>query len=163
MGLRRLLAALTLVAAIPPGDLAAEPLVIIVSSAWNEAQAIELGDLRSIYLGRRSRLFGERVRRVDLPPGSPARAGFSRSVLRRPEAELDRYWIEQALAGGPLPPRQLASPDEVIAAVRSHVGTIGYLRASDLDGARGVRAIPVIVHGVAKSAADPGYPVQTRE
>lgn len=164
MGLRPTLAAFALLVAIPPGPLRGEPLVIVVSSAWEEAKAIELRDLRAVYLGRRTRLFGARVRRIDLPAGSAARAGFSVSVLLRPEAALERYWIEQALAGGPLPPRQVNTPEEVMAAVRGRIGTIGYLPESALQGRHeGVRALPVIVGGVARVASDPGYPVREQD
>jgi hypothetical protein len=141
-----------------------EPLAIIVSSEWRGAHAIELSDLRSVYLGRRSRLFGERVRRIDLPPGSPARAGFCASVLGRDEADLERYWIEQALSGGALPPRQLPGSRDVIATVRARRGVIGYVRASDLaDASDGVRAIAIVVDGNATKTGDPDYPAQTRE
>lgn len=164
MRLRSLgVAALTAVAAALPAALAAEPLVIVVSSDWERAVAIELADLRAVYLGRRTQLFGVRVRRIDLPPGSHSRAGFSQSVLGRPEEELERYWVEQALTGGALPPRQVAAPEDVIAEVKSRIGVIGYLPASDLAGQSkaGIRAVPILVEGVAKRAADVGYPAHT--
>lgn len=158
------LAALSLVAATPPAAGRAEPLAIIVSSAWEGADVIELRDLRALYLGRRSSLFGERVRRIDLPPGSAARAGFSETVLGRPEAELERYWIEQALSGGALPPRQVLGAQEMVAAVRARPGTIGYVPARELAYAGdGVRAVAILVDGVVTKTGDPGYPAQTHE
>jgi hypothetical protein len=158
-------AALSLVAAAPSAPGRAEPLAIIVSSAWEDAHAIDLRDLRALYLGRRSSLFGERVHRIDLPPGSAARVGFSETVLGRTEADLERYWIEQALAGGALPPRQLQAPRDVVAAVRARPGTIGYLPVSELSGhpRDGVRVIAIAVDGVARHAGDPEYPARTSE
>lgn len=161
---RAVLAAMVLAAQLEASVSRAEPLAVIASARWDEAAAIELRDLRAIYLGSRTRLFGERVRRIDLPPGSASRGGFSRSVLGRREEDLERYWIEQALSGGALPPRQVASPDEVIAAVRERVGTLGYVPLSALDGraADGVRVLPVVVEGVPLPPDAPGYPAQSR-
>lgn len=143
---------------------AAEPLVILASSEWKEVESISLRDLRSVYLGRRTRLGGARIRRIDLPPGSAARAGFSESVLARPEPELERYWIEQALSGGAIPPRQVTTPREVVRAVR-RVGTLGYVpqgSLADLD-LEGVRMLPIVVDGRTLAAGDPGYPARSRD
>jgi hypothetical protein len=153
----------TLVLALGAPESRSEPLAVIVSSRWERAKAIDLRDLREVYLGSRTFLFGERVHRIDLPPGSAARAGFSRSVLQRSEDQLERYWIEQALSGGALPPRQVSTPDDVIVAVRERVGTLGYVPASALEGRdlAGVRTIPLIVQGERLFAGDPGYPVRS--
>jgi hypothetical protein len=165
MGLRllgiALLAVLTSVASVPTR---AEPLAIVVSSDW-DTPAVDLSQLRAVYLGRRTELFGRRVKRIDLPSGSPSRAGFSRSVLGRREAALERYWIEQALAGGPLPPRQVSSVDDAIAAVQGHVGVIAYVPVSELAlrHPEGIRAIPVIVDGVPRRPEDAAYPLHTRD
>jgi hypothetical protein len=144
---------------------ACEPLVVVVSDDWERASAIELRDLRAVYLGSRTRLFGRRVYRVDLPSGGASREGFSRSVLGRPEAELERYWIEQALSGGALPPRQLATPEEVIATVAGRVGTHGYVPVSalELPEAEGVRSLRVIVDGVGLPPSHADYPARSRD
>jgi hypothetical protein len=157
------LAALALALGLP-WPVAAEPLAVIVSGGWEEVSAIELRDLRAIYLGDRTRLHGRRVRRIDLPSGSAAREGFSRSVLGRPESELERYWIEQALSGGALPPRQLATPEEVIATVAGRVGTLGYVPVSalELPEAEGVRSLRVIVDGVGLPPSHADYPARSR-
>ncbi|MGH0032472.1 MAG: hypothetical protein ACQGVC_21990 [Myxococcota bacterium] len=150
-------------AALPALAAGAEPLAIVVSSRWQGADAIELRDLREVYLGRRTRLFGASVRRIDLAPGSAARAGFSRSVLGRSEQDLERYWIEQALSGGALPPREVATPPDAVAAAEARVGTIAYLPASSLArlDADGVRILPILVDGVATRPGAPGYPART--
>jgi hypothetical protein len=159
------LAALWLIAAARPAPAPAEPLVIIVSAAWEDMRAIELSDLRAVYLGRRSSLSGLRVRRIDLPPGSAARAGFCESVLGREEAELERYWIEQALSGGALPPRQVLGASDVVSAVRGRPGTIGYVEVSELARLPrdGIRPIAILVNGEARTTGDPEYPAHTRD
>ena len=151
-----------------PAEAAAEAgapsrrIAILVSERWAALEAIELPVLAQLWLGRRTRLDGRRIECFDLPAGSPVRRGFVASVLRRSDRELERYWIEQALSGGPLPPRELASPEEVVRAVARRRGSIGYL---DWDAfvalrPRGVRVLPVRVAGEALLPPSDAYPIR---
>jgi hypothetical protein len=139
--------------------------VIFVSERWKSPESIELPVLGQLWLGRRTRLDGRRVECLDLPAGSAVRAGFTQSVLRRSERELERYWIEQALAGGPLPPRELGSAEEVVRRVAARRGAIGYLDWEDYLTLRpqGVRVLPVQVAEEAVFPPGAAYPVRWRE
>jgi ABC-type phosphate transport system substrate-binding protein len=138
-----------------------EPVAVIVADDWEGFEAIDLASLRSLYLGRRTRWEGRRVRCFGLPPGSPSRSAFSNAVLGRSEEDLDRFWIEQALLGGALPPREVASPAEMIRAVRSTPGAIGYLPLESLRAAEaaGVRMLAIATDGAALAPPAPGYPI----
>jgi hypothetical protein len=141
-----------------------EPIVLIVAAAWSGADAIDLPSLRRIYLDRQTNVGGERVRALHRTSGSPIRAGFSRSALGHSEAHLERYWIEQALLGGGLPPREVASADSLLRHVRAQPGTIGYLARSELAGLdlAGVRVLGLQTEDGVLRAGDPEYPLRFR-
>jgi hypothetical protein len=139
--------------------------VIVVSERWQGLDAIEVPVLGQLWLGRRTRLAGRRVECFDLPAGSPVRRGFSQSVLRRSERELERHWIEQALSGGPPPPREAASAREVVERVAARRGAIGYLDWDEFVELRprGVRVVPVRVAGEPLFPNAAAYPVRWSE
>lgn len=162
----RKLALCILLAAVAAGSVPQrEPIAVIVADDWNDWREIELVSLRALYLGRRTRWEGRRVRCFGLPPGHPARAAFSDTVLGRSEEELDRFWIEQALLGGALPPREVATPAEMLRAVRATHGAIGYLPLGSLRAAdaAGLRVIAITSDGVARLPEAPGYPIAMPE
>lgn len=142
--------------AVRPG-----PVAVIVAADWDGLEAIDLAELRALYLGRRTRWEGRRVHPFGLPPGHPARAAFSRDVLGRSEEALDRFWIEQALLGGALPPREAATPAEMVRAVRTTPGAIGYLPLAGLaaSGSDGVRVLGIRASDALHRPGDAGYPI----
>lgn len=141
-----------------------EPIVLIVSAEWAGPDAIDLPTLQRVYLDRQTHVAGTRTRALHLPAGSPIRAAFSRTALGRSEASLERYWIQQALLGGGLPPREVASAAAVLRRVRSEPGTIGYVALSQLKhlDATGIRTLPLTVDGRTLQAGEPGYPLRFR-
>ena len=76
--------------------------------------------LRQLFLGRRTSLQGARIHCFEPAPGTPLRRAFARIVLERSERDLERYWLEQALSGGPPPPREIASDAELVRKRRPH-------------------------------------------
>ena len=86
-------------------------MVVLVSESWTSLESLSIPTLRQLYLGRRSRIAGKPVDLFDLRSGDAVRKGFGRSVLRMSGRELRRYWVEQALTGGALPPREVRQWD----------------------------------------------------
>jgi hypothetical protein len=165
MRLRSLATSLVLAAALagraePP----LEPIVLIVSAEWPGPDAIDLPTLRRVYLDRQGQVGGARARALHMPSGSPIRESFSHTVLRRSGARLERYWIEQALLGEGLPPRELASADAVLRRVRAAPDTIGYVAGGDLERLRpeGVRILAIASDGRALLPGDEAYPLHFR-
>jgi len=149
---RRALAAIaTLWLALPAGaeseHEAPSALVVIVSEAWTGPDSLDRVTLRRLYLGQRTELGGKRIHPLHLPLGSPEREFFSRSLLGRTAAELEGYWIEQALQGGALPPREVEDVEALFRALRADPRAIGYARRSDAStgGSDGIRVIEPVI------------------
>jgi hypothetical protein len=138
--------------------------VVIANAKLAELQELTLPLLRQLYLGRRTRVEGRRIHWFELPPGNPAHRSFTRLALERSERELERYWLEQALAGGPLPPREIANAEELVRRVATREGAVAYLGWETLRRLpqTGVKVIPLRVGEQRLLPDDPGYPLRGR-
>lgn len=111
----------------PDPALAAEPIVVIANAELDGLDEATVPMLRQLFLGRRSSVAGRHVHCFEPAPGTPLRRAFARLVLERSERELERYWLEQALSGGPPPPREIASEAELVQKVAGRRGALAYL------------------------------------
>ena len=158
--LQRVGAALLLLA--PAVARADEPIAVIAAVEWSAVREISLTDLRRIYLGRITRLGPIRVDRFHLGSGSTVRQAFSRAVLGKSELEMQDYWIEQALTGGQVPPREFRTPAEIVEAVTRRPGGLGYVPLRSLGPAENsrVRILTLVERGQRMGPRDVGYPIQ---
>jgi hypothetical protein len=142
-------------------DAADEPLAVIVSSAW-AIEELTLSSLERLYLGRTTRVEDTRVVCFDLRSGSMAREAWSVAVLGKTELEIADYWIQQALTGGRLPPREVPSPDAMMNAVAARPGAIGYVPWSAIAGARrdDLRVLRIVDRGRRSLPTDADYPIR---
>lgn len=165
MGRRSLATSLLLAVALASGaEPRLESIVLVVSAEWPGPDEIDLPTLRRVYLDRQTHISGARIRALHLPSGSPIREAFSRIVLGRSNRRLERYWIEQALIGGGLPPREVASTAAVLDRVRATPDAIGYAAGSGLEGleTQGVRILALGSGGPSLRPDDPKYPLRFR-
>jgi hypothetical protein len=142
-----------------------DAVVVIANAELEEIEELSLPLLRQLYLGRRTRVDGRRVHWFELPPGSPAHRSFARLALEYSEPDLERYWLEQALSGGPLPPREIGSPGELLRRVATRQGALAYLEWETLQSLprTGVKVIPLRVGERRLLPDDPAYPLRSRE
>ncbi|HKJ23610.1 MAG TPA: hypothetical protein VKB65_02220 [Myxococcota bacterium] len=140
---------------------AAEDLAVVAHADSPGLDALSLPVLRQLYLGRRTRIAGQRVRCLDLPAGSAPRESFTRIVLGLGGRALDRYWLRQALSGGPPPPREIGTAAELIARVAREPGSLGYVPWAELAAGAppGVRVVGLEVRGRTLRPGQPGYPL----
>jgi hypothetical protein len=126
----------------PPATANADNLAIIVNQA-NTVDDITLKELRTVFLGERSHWpNGRRITLVMMDPGVAERKAVLRDICRMNETEFSRHFLQGLFTGEVfVSPKTLSSP------------TIGYVRASDVDGT--VKVIRVNGHGV----DDPEYPL----
>jgi hypothetical protein len=139
-----------------------DAIVVIANAELAEIEELSLPLLRQLYLGRRTAVEGRRIHWFELPPGSPTHRAFALLALERSERELERYWLEQALAGGPLPPREIGSAGELVRRVATRQGALAYLGWETLRGLprTGVKVIPLRVGERRLLPDDPGYPLR---
>jgi hypothetical protein len=119
---------MALLISLPPGLAhASEAIVVIAHAEFAELEEVSLPMLRQLFLARRSTVAGRRVYCFEPAPATRLRRAFARLVLASHERELERYWLEQALSGGPPPPREIGSEAELVRRVAILPGAIGYL------------------------------------
>jgi ABC-type phosphate transport system substrate-binding protein len=142
--------------------LAADAIVVIANADFAELDEATVPMLRQLFLGRRSRVSGSRVHCFEPAPGTPLRRAFARIVLAQSERDVERYWLEQALSGGPPPPREVGSDAELVQRVAQRRGALGYLgwEAFSRLPRNGVKVIRVRDGDRLLGPEDRGYPLR---
>lgn len=124
-----LVAACVCYAAGEPADLA------VVANKANPADGVELGELRQMILGDKTKWHdGQAVIAVQTPPNSPERELTMKTVYRMSEPALKRYYMLAAFNGKEVVmPRDAASAGALKKFVASNPGAVGCILASDVD------------------------------
>lgn len=100
----------------------------VVVNRSNGVTSLTRAELSAIMMKRtRSWSDGEEVVPVDQQAQSAVRESFSKAIHGKSTAYVVRYWQRLIFAGRAIPPRELASDDEVIAFVKANKGAIGYV------------------------------------
>lgn len=130
LALLSLLGAAFTLAAGPPAR--AEPATafrVIVNQA-NPATRLDKHFVADAFLKKRTRWDDDRaIQPVDLGERSGTRGAFSRDILGRDVVSVRRYWAQLVFSGRGVPPRELATENDVIKFVATHSGAIGYVTA----------------------------------
>ncbi|HEX8777361.1 MAG TPA: hypothetical protein VF738_04520 [Rhodanobacter sp.] len=124
---RRLLLVLAGLIAAGHGAAATPPRIAVITGGSAPRLELSRETLRNIYL---KKIFvdgeGRRLIPVNLPPDSPLREAFTRSLIRMPDSRLQDYWNRQYFQGVS-PPYVLASQQAVVRFVATTPGAIGYV------------------------------------
>ena len=140
----------------PAAQASVEQNLAIIVNQTNTIDDITLKELRTVFLGERSHWpNGRRITLVMMDPGVPERKAVLRDICRMNETEFSRHFLQGLFTGEVfVSPKTLSSPTGVRKFVFNVPGAIGYVRASDVDGA--VKVIRINGHGV----DDPEYPLR---
>jgi hypothetical protein len=157
-----LLASAVFFLALPPDLAAADAIVVIANAELAEVEETSVPMLRQLFLVRRSTIAGSRIHCFEPAPATALRRAFARLVLERSEREVERYWLEQVLSGGPPPPREIGSDAELLRNVALHRGAIGYLgwEAFSKLPHPGVKVIRLRERDRLLGPEDPDYPLR---
>ena len=124
---RHLLLALAGLLAAGRAAAATPPRIAVITGGTAPRLVLSRETLRNIYL---KKIFvdddGHRLIPVNLPPESPLREAFTRTLIRMPDNRLQDYWNRQYFQGVS-PPYVLGSQQAVVRFVASTPGAIGYV------------------------------------
>lgn len=121
-------------AAFPMAAQAQTALVVVVNKAV-PVDKLDAGQATQIFLKQiLTWPDGARIQPIDLTEANPLRAEFYSRVTGRSPGQLRAYWARQAFTGMGLPPREVATPEEVSKLVQSTPGAIGYVDRKNAEG-----------------------------
>lgn len=127
---------MVLICLLPGGNKAhAEPINIIVHPNQSSVKLSSQG-LWAIYgMKNRSWPDGSRIKVFSLPSKHPLHRHFAIQALKTYPYQLDRVWQRLTFSGTGKAPTLVASEQEMIDAVSSTPGAIGYINATTNKGA----------------------------
>lgn len=131
-GCLRLPAIFALLALLLASPAAAD--LVVVVNAGSGVERLSHNEVINIFLGRyRQFPSGLAARPIDQPVDHPLKAQFYRKLVNKDLAEINAYWARLIFSGKTSPPRQAASPGEVVALLTHSRGAIGYLDRDMVD------------------------------
>jgi|SRR5882724_10154283 len=106
--------------------------VVIVNKA--NTASVDKDIVAKIYTGN-MKLWGDgtAIVALDLPENDPIRANFCNEIIGKTIGNLKALWAQLVFSGKALPPKQMASDDEVKKFVSANKGGIGYIKQSGVD------------------------------
>jgi ABC-type phosphate transport system substrate-binding protein len=117
--------------------------VVAVVSAKSAVSALSKTELRDIFLGKVSRFpDGTIATPVDLTEGSLERDEFYQKLVGKSPAQIKAYWSKLIFTGRGLPPKTVASTQEMKKHLADSPAAIGYLERSAIDGSLKVAGAP---------------------
>lgn len=87
--------------------------------------------IQKIFMGKVIEVGGLYITAINLKP-SPLREHFLQAFLKQDDDKYTAYWMVRRYIGKGLPPRELASPAEVVTFIQATPGAIGYIDERDL-------------------------------
>ena len=107
-------------------------LVLIIAGSTGISD-MPSGVVRSAFFGRRTEHRGVRLIPFNLPLGSPARERLDRALLGLEPADVGRFWIDQRVRDGRIPPRTAPSVGLAVRVVGQLPGAIACVPATAVD------------------------------
>ena len=106
--------------------------VIIVNKANNNP--IDKAMIAKIYDGKfKSWTSGGAVAYLSLPDGNPEMSDFCEAMMGKSLSHMKMVWAQMMFSGQALPPKQVASDEDMKKVVSSNVNAIGFIKAASVD------------------------------
>jgi ABC-type phosphate transport system substrate-binding protein len=102
---------------------------------------ISAAELSKIFLKQGTYPGGSAAAPIEPAKGNPVRASFAKKVHGRATNAIEAYWQNQVFSGGESPPPTKSSDEDIIAAVKSTAGGIGYVSAG--SSTAGVKVVAI--------------------
>ncbi|OUS28207.1 hypothetical protein A9Q99_11750 [Gammaproteobacteria bacterium 45_16_T64] len=110
----------------------AENIVVIVHKD-SVINTISEGDLAGVYLKRKKRVDGQRLKVVDINNDSDIKAYFHEAVTQKTLQQLKAYWSRLIFTGKGIPPYSLDTEERVVEFVSRTPNAIGYVGKSKMN------------------------------
>ena len=101
--------------------------VVLVVHKQNPVSSLKLEEIRKIFLGKKSFWGNGESIDVFLQGKSEIHASFVSKNLRKSPRQFDMYWKHILFSGAGIPPREVASNNEMLKAIGSNTNAIGYI------------------------------------
>ncbi len=118
----------------------ASRLVLIVNKQ-NPVSRLSQQDVKRIFLGKRMTWPNKSLITTITQKRSETHRQFVRAIIRQTSQEYSQYWKHLVRTGRGIPPKSVATDNEVKAAVSTNVNAIGYIDEQSLD--RSVKKVKV--------------------
>lgn len=119
-------------AALLLGATMAQAGVAVIAHPSTKVNSLTADQVSQLFLGRINQLpDGTVVNPLDVGEGSPLRGEFIDKVLGKNEQQMRSYWSRMIFTGKAQPPRVMNSASDVLRAVASTPGYIGYVDSKD--------------------------------
>ena len=103
---------------------------VIVNTA-NATSSITKAEAANLFLKKVTKWEnGTKVVPVDQTVESPARVGFTKTVLSREVAAVKSYWQQKLFSGEATPPAEKSSDAEIVNFVKANPGAVGYVSSN---------------------------------
>jgi ABC-type phosphate transport system substrate-binding protein len=106
----------------------------LVTNKSNPVSSISAQDAKNIFLGKKSTWENGVKTVVFTQTSSPVHRSFSRSVVGKTPQQFSTFWKKALFTGMGIPPKDMLSDAQMLKAVASQTGTIGYVSADSVDG-----------------------------
>lgn len=118
----------------------AEEIVIVVNTQA-PPQILTVDEVKDIYLGTLT-FWGEtKVAPIGFPERTAIQSDFLERVLEMTEREFKTYWVKRIFREGGTPPKIVTSLQEGLEYITRTPGGMGYFRAKDVEGQKGLREV----------------------
>lgn len=106
--------------------------VAVIAHPSLRVDALTQDNVRQLFLGRMKTLSdGSSPTLIDLDSSVPVRAVFLSEVMGKTEQQIRGYWVRLIFTGKAQPPKVMTSTADVLRAVSSTPGYIGYVDSAD--------------------------------
>jgi len=129
---------------VPARAEAPAPAYKVVVNAGNPTASLTRRELSALFLGRKTAWpDGTKAVPIDQVETSAVRVAFSRDVHGRKPTAVKNYWLQILFSGRGVPPVEKAGDEQVLEAVRSRAGAVGYVTAgARTDGVKVLEILP---------------------
>ena len=103
---------------------------IIIANPAFDVESVDAKTLGRVFLGKTSRLEGEKVEVVVLQEGSATHANFLTSYVKRNPKQFLSHWRKLCFSGKGILPKAFETEEELVAHVAATPGAIGYISKS---------------------------------